>query len=212
MIQAIWRHFTHNYQEGGFRQVICKIFWRFHQWIWSDTVCLVYRQDLQEFRLEPRLPLTESALDFAAMHELEYFKAHAFPEAMQARLDSGELCHGYLLDRKLANLGWTSRGYLEIAPGVRIYEEHSIGIYDCYTFPAFRSRGIYTDSLIRMLRQIRHEGVSRSLIAVAPDNVPSIRAIEKVGFSPLYRATISQRFGRTRLRESEFRAGPQTQT
>src|ERR1035438_9600479 len=52
-----------------------------------------------------------------------------------------------------------------IAPGVRIYEEHSIGIYDCYTFPAFRSRGIYTDSLIRMLRQIRHEGVSRSLIA-----------------------------------------------
>jgi len=86
--------------------------------------------------------------------------------------------------------------------GVRIYEEHSIGIYDCYTFPAFRSRGIYTDSLIRMLRQIRHEGVSRSLIAVAPDNIPSIRAIEKVGFSPLYRATISQRFGRTRLRES----------
>jgi GNAT superfamily N-acetyltransferase len=155
--------------------------------------------------------LAESALDFTALHELKYFKAHEFPEAIRGRLESGDLCHGYFLDRELVNLGWTSRGYLEPGPGVRINDKACIAIYDCYTLPAFRSRGFYTESLIRMLRQICDEGASHALISVDPDNIPSVRAIEKVGFKPLYRLTVSQRFGRKRLLESGFRARFQTQ-
>jgi len=211
LLKALWRHFTHNYREGGFRQIVSKIFWRLGQWIRSDAEWLIYRQDLPGSQLEPRLPLAESTLDFAALDELNYFKAHAFPEAMRARLASGDLCHGCFLDRELVNLGWTSRGYLEPGPGIRIYDEDSIAIYDCYTVPAFRSRGIYTDSLIRMLRQIRDRGVSHALISVDPANIPSIKAIERAGFRPLYRLTVSQRFGRTRRHEAAFQARFQTQ-
>lgn len=73
------------------------------------------------------------------------------------------------------------------------------------------SRGIYTDSLIRMLRQINDHGASHALISVDPANIPSIKAIERVGFRPLYRLTVSQRFGRTRRHESAFQARFQTQ-
>jgi RimJ/RimL family protein N-acetyltransferase len=125
---------------------------------------------------------------------------------MQERLDSGARCHGCLLGGELVNVGWTSVGYLELVPGIRVLDKDSIAIYDCYTLPAFRAKGYYTESLIRMLRQIRDAGAVRALIAVDPDNVASIKAIERAGFRPLYRLTVSMRFGRQRRRESEFRA------
>ena len=206
MIKALWRHVAYNYREGGFRQILQKIAGRIRQWIRSDEVLLVYRHDFQETRLEPQLPLAESILDYDALVAHRYFKTDAFPEAVRKRLASGSLCHGLFLDRELVNIGWTSRGFLELVWGVRILDGDSAAIYDCYTLPAFRSRGIYADSLIRMLRQIRDEGVPHALIAVAPDNIPSVRAIEKVGFRPLYLVTISQRFGRKGLRESKFSA------
>jgi len=98
-------------------------------------------------------------------------------------------------------------GYLELTPGIRIHDKDSIAIYDCYTPPAFRANGYYTDSLIRMLRQIRDAGAARALIAVDPGNIPSIKAIERVGFRPLYQLTVSRHFGRQFRREREFRAG-----
>jgi RimJ/RimL family protein N-acetyltransferase len=206
MIRAFWRRLVYSYSEGGVRQIGYKIVWRIRQWIWSDIVWLLYHQDLQGFRQAPRLPLSESALDFEALLKLDYFKAHAFPEVIRERLDSGQHCHGCFLEGQFANLGWTSCGYLEIERGVRIYEKDSIAIFDCYTLPAFRSKGIYTDSLIRMLNHGRDKGALHALIAVDPDNIVSIRAIEKVGFKPLHRLTLSRRFGRRLSRESDFQA------
>lgn len=206
MIRALWRHVTYNYGEGGIGQVLLKIASRLGHWMWSDEVWLVYCQDSDGSLLETRLPLTESLLDFDALREHRYFKAYDFPEAMQERLDSGARCHGCLLGGELVNVGWTSVGYLELVPGIRVLDKDSIAIYDCYTLPAFRAKGYYTESLIRMLRQIRDAGAVRALIAVDPDNVASIKAIERAGFRPLYRLTVSMRFGRQRRRESEFRA------
>ena len=206
-IRALWRHVTYNYREGGGGQVLSKIARRLRHWMWSDDVWRVYRQDTGGVPLETRLPLTESLLDFDALREYRYFKAYDFPEAIEERLDSGARCHGCLLDGELVNVGWTTVGYLELVPGIRICDRDSIAIYDCYTPPAFREKGYYTDSLIRMLRQIRDAGAARALIAVDPGNIPSIKAIERVGFRPLYQLTVSRHFGRQFRREREFRAG-----
>jgi RimJ/RimL family protein N-acetyltransferase len=207
MIRALWRHVTYNYGKGGTGQVLSKIAGRLRRWMWSDDMWRVYCQDTGGVPLETRLPLTETLLDFDALREHRYFKAYDFPEAMRERLDCGARCHGCLLDGELVNVGWTSVGYLELVPGIRILDKDSIAIYDCYTPPEFRERGYYTESLIRMLRQIRDAGAARALIAVDPDNIPSIKAIERAGFQPLYNLTVNRRFGCHLRRECEFRAG-----
>jgi RimJ/RimL family protein N-acetyltransferase len=163
--------------------------------VWSDTAWVIYGQDLSSFALTPRLSLTESNLDFDGLLRHGYFKANEFPEAMRARLASGARCHALLTNDRLANIGWTTRGYLELQAGVQIRDEASLAIFDCFTVYEFRSKGIYTDSLIRMLAYGRDSGALRALIGVDPDNLPSIRAIENAGFQPLYRLDFRRRFG-----------------
>ncbi|SRR5579884_37472 len=204
MIRALWRHFSYNYREGGLRQIGHKIVWRAGQWVRSDVVWLVYHLDLRYFSMTPRLPLMEARMDFEQLAAAGYFKALAFPEAVQQKLASGCRCHGFFWDGQLANIGWTSCGYLEPEPGIRIIDKDSIGIHDCFTLPDFRSKGVYTDTLVRMLSGGRNDGALRALIAVDPVNFASIRAIEKTGFQPLYRLTIRRRFGRRLRRESPF--------
>lgn len=203
-MKALWRHVAYNYREGGVSQVIYKVGWRARQWLWSGNSWLVYQWDLKMFRKNPALPLTSSSLDLESLQRLGYFKASAFPEGLQDRLDSGAVCWGFFLDGELVNIGWALRDCLEIEPGMCIFRERCVSIYDCFTLPEHRSKGIYTDALIRMLGNIQDEGAESALIAVDPDNVPSIKAIEKAGFQPLYQLTRKRRFGRQFLVNSPF--------
>ena len=205
-IKSFSRHFTYNYDEGGVRQIVTKIVWRVRQWVSSDSHWLIYRQSLAGFDTMPRLPLQVRELDFESLLNLGYFKALAFPEGVRGKIQSGARCHGCLLDGHLANVGWTSMHCLELEAGVRVEEQHAIAISDCFTIPEFRSKGIYADSLIRMLRYGRQAGCSHALIGVDPVNIPSIRAIEKVGFAPHYRLTVVRRFGYRMYRKSPFSA------
>lgn len=203
-MNGLWRHIEHNYREGGLGQIFYKVWVRFRQWLWSETVSLVYRVNAAGYHRAPVLTLSCSHLGFDSLQDLYYFKAIAFPEQIQSRLNSGAVCNGFFLDRELANIAWTSDGYLEVEPGVRIREESCVGIFDCYTLPAHRSKGIYADTLVRLIGEVRDKGVTAALIAVDPDNYPSIKGIERVGFQPFYRLTRVRRFGRQRLRRSEF--------
>ena len=201
---ALWRHFAYNFREGGVRQILRKISWRVRQRLWSNDSWLVYDCDLSSFRGEPKLPLTSSVLDFETLVKLGYFKASAFPELIKKRFDAGALCRGFFLEGEFANIGWTLRDTLEVESGVNVGRSGCGSIYDCFTFAEHRGKGIYTDALIRMLNDLRAEGARTALIAVDPANLPSIRAIEKVGFQPLYRLTRRRRFGRQSLEEQAF--------
>jgi GNAT superfamily N-acetyltransferase len=206
MMRALWRHIQYNYDEGGIRQVLYKTGWRFQQWLWSQSAWLVYHVDVAQYRLEPALPLRHSRLGFDALRQLQYFKAMAFPEMVRTRLDSGASCNGFFLKDELANIAWTTRGYLEIEHGVTIREDRCVGIFDCYTLPQHRSKGIYTDTLIRLIRNSREEGATLALIGVDPDNYASINGIERAGFEPFYRLTRRRRFGRQFFVRSKFEA------
>jgi len=200
----VWRHIQHNYREGGLGRVLYKCIWRAGQWIWSDACWLVYAVKVSEYRRRPTLSLSNRTLDFEALYSLGYFKTLAFPEVIRSRLERGEQCHGFFLGETLVNIGWTTADYLELEPGYTITEEGWVGIYDCYTLPAWRSRGIYTDSLILLLNSIRERDCEKGFISVDPGNLPSIKGIEKASFRPLYRLRRFRRFGRVRIEKSEF--------
>jgi RimJ/RimL family protein N-acetyltransferase len=200
----LWRQIISNYREGGLRLIFRKAVWRLGQWIRSEQVWLVYRVDASRFHRQPELPLRHARMDSESLREVRYFKILSAPEIVRQRFESGAVCNGFFVDGELANVGWTTAGYLEIEPGICIDDPDCGGIYDCYTLPAQRGKGVYGDSLIRMINALGAEGARTVLISVDPHNVPSIKAIEKAGFIPFYELAVSCRLGRRSRTESAF--------
>jgi GNAT superfamily N-acetyltransferase len=203
-MRALWRHVTYNFSEGGLRQVLFKVFWRFRQWFWSESSWLIYRLETPDYQRESRLLMRRECLSFDQLLVHGYFKVLAFPEAIQRRFASGAICHGFFLGEELANIAWTTENRLELEGCLSIPEENCVGIFDCFTLPPHRSKGVYTDTLVCLVTAARDHGERVALIAVDPDNLPSIRGIERAGFQPMYRLTQTQRFGRHALIRSVF--------
>jgi hypothetical protein len=204
-MKDLWLHVRHNYREGGIRQVCRKVVSRLQHWLWSEASWLIYKIDVADYCFKTAMPLDRRQLGFDSLRELNYFKAAAFPEIIRTRLDAGARCNAFFVDTKLVNIAWTTMGYLEVEPGVCIAEAGCVGIYDCYTLPEHRSKGIYTGTLIQLVGEIALEGATRALIAVDPGNRASIKGIERAGFQPLYQLTRLCRFGRHSLQRSDFR-------
>jgi len=55
-------------------------------------------------------------------------------------------------------------------------------LYEAYTVPAWRGRGLFSAMLLRLLAFARARGRRRALIFVLDRNLPSRRAIERAGF------------------------------
>jgi RimJ/RimL family protein N-acetyltransferase len=205
---SLWRHIDYNYREGGLRQILYKVVCRVRRPLWTESNWLVYRCDLAGYLAQSRLPLIRRELGLESLLKYEYYKAEAFPEAVHARLNSGSRCHGFFLEDRLVNVGWTSKGMLELEAGLTLSEvDHVynyVGVYDCYTVPEYRSRGIYRDALTQLLGMIRDEGGQVALIAVDPENHASIKGIERAGFTPLYCLRRRRRLGASLVQRSEF--------
>jgi RimJ/RimL family protein N-acetyltransferase len=200
-MRAFWRHVAYNFREGGLRQVAAKVVKRLRDRLFSEAVLLVYRVDLAAYEREPRLELEATPLTLHRMRELGYYRAVDFPEDTQRSLNSGKQCIGFFLEGALANVAWIERDRLELIPGWDVARPGAIGISSCWTFEGFRGRGIYPDTLAILLRDARCQGLAEGLIAVDPENVASIKGIERAGFIPYFRATRRIRWGRV----AEFR-------
>lgn len=55
-------------------------------------------------------------------------------------------------------------------------------ISNCFTLPAWRGQGLYPRLLRTSCRHLAAQGHRRALITCAPDNIASVRGIEKAGF------------------------------
>jgi hypothetical protein len=209
-VGAWWHSVAHNFREGGLGRVFGKIGRRFGDWLWSESAWLIYRVDLGSYGGEPALQLVRREMGFDALREKGYYKAVMFPEAIRGRLERAQRCNGFFLNDELVNVAWTTRGRLIVERGVSIEDADCLGIYDCFTLPAHRSKGIYKDTLVCILGSARRDGFKRALIAVDLNNIPSIRGIEGAGFAPLYELIRRRRFGRQSLSRTEFRRSAQT--
>ena len=202
--QALWRSLAYNFRAGGTKQLLSKTVWKARRWSHSDTSWLVYRAGANTWLNPPPAELIRRPLDFAALREYQYFKALLLPELIHGRLQSGAVCHGFFQDSQLVNIAWTTMGYLELEAGAVITETGVAGIFDCYTIPAFRSRGFYTKSLVNLAHIFREEETTAVLIAVEPDNPASIKGIERAGFEPLYQFNRMRRWGNDTFTRQAF--------
>ena len=55
-------------------------------------------------------------------------------------------------------------------------------ICNCHTFPEYRGQGVYPMLLAAACRHLAASGYTRVIITCAPDNLSSVRGIEKAGF------------------------------
>lgn len=207
MIRGLWRSLAYNYREGGITQVINRSIAKPISVISSETSWLIYKINTAGYERKARLPLVQKELAFESLVQHKYYKALSFPERVRSRMTAGHRCFGFFDGDELANVGWISTGLLVLELWtLDITEDACSGIYDCYTFPAYRSKGIYTDTLIRLVNLLRAEEIPTVLISVDPGNVMSIRGIERAGFIPHYKLTRRRRFGRDSFEKQPFTA------
>lgn len=204
-LRAIWRRIVRNYSAGGARQVLERIIAKPLSAVFSQSSWLIYRIGTREYDRVPRLILAQKPLTLDSMVAHGYEKARLLPDRIQARIEAGHRCFGFFDGESLANIGWVCSGLLVLEPfKLELKEADCSAIYDCVTFPEHRSKGIYTDTLIRLVSLLRSEGAATVLIAVDPGNVMSIKGIERAGFVPHFKLVRYRRWGRDRFERVPF--------
>jgi GNAT superfamily N-acetyltransferase len=69
-------------------------------------------------------------------------------------------------------------------------------VYESYTRPEVRSRGVYSFALRRIAAWAGQQGTNRLWVAVEHDNPASLKAVAKAGFSPGFEVSFKRRLGR----------------
>ena len=91
---------------------------------------------------------------------------------------------------------WTSEIRAFIAPPVG-----DVYVYESFTRPEARGRGIYPFALASMCAVLGEQRVARVWVGVEADNVPSIRAITKGGFENAFELAFQRARGRVHVEE-----------
>lgn len=76
-------------------------------------------------------------------------------------------------------------------------------IYESFTHPEARGRGIYPFALANILLTLEDEGARRAWIAADSGNAPSLRSISKAGFEPAFDVVYRRRWGRVLVGEPQ---------
>ena len=96
---------------------------------------------------------------------------------------------------------WTSELHAYICPPAG-----DAYVYESFTRPDARGRGIYPFALHHLSADLAERGVRQIWVGVEPENLASVRAITKAGFEEALDLPFERRFFRVRLLEAR---GPQ---
>jgi hypothetical protein len=193
-MKRIYRTLTHNYSEGGLSQLFRKALVTFGRPIWSESEWNIY-QHHGASGVPPNSKVACRIVNFDQLTGVGYYKAVAFPEVIRQRFDASQRCYGFYTDGCLATIGWSTRDYLELDRGHVFPCPGAIGLFDFFTFPAYSSRGIYTSALVLLVNKLHQEGDQIAYIAADPNNMPSIKGIERAGFRPAFKVRRKRRLG-----------------
>jgi RimJ/RimL family protein N-acetyltransferase len=102
-------------------------------------------------------------------------------------LENGRWFHTVLVNGRLAGWGysyWPKEPVCLMETGSLLFptQAHSVSLYDFGILPEFRGRKLYQALLSDILERRFAEGAERAYISVLEQNVPSLKAIERVGF------------------------------
>lgn len=111
-----------------------------------------------------------------------------FTDDAQSRFEKGELLFTHNSDDRLSHYGWLilnqKQGVFSEVGHAFDYPEHAAVLYDFYTHPDDRGKGLYRRNLSHILSELNQHGdIEFAYIAVLADNIASRKTIEKVGFA-----------------------------
>jgi len=120
-----------------------------------------------------------------------------------SRLEHGEHVYTIRLRGRLAHFGWMAmhqvESYMTEVKQPMTFPPGSVALYDFYSHPSFRGRGLYRATIGHMLHVAFSEPATQyAYISVLADNAPSRHVIETMGFE--YQASFfwTRRFGSER--------------
>lgn len=106
--------------------------------------------------------------------------------------EGGRFVHASWVETRAAWVGEADRFF--VVPDGDAY------IYESFTRPEMRGRGVYPAVLTAASVELAHRGIKRLWIAAETTNQPSLRAIEKAGFSRRFEVKVQRRWGRSQVR------------
>lgn len=134
-----------------------------------------------------QVPLRFELLPAAAADEYLEFRPEARRDRILSRWEAGNLCFVARHEGRIVACGWGTAAaartdYLqcaiELAPG-------DAYLYDGYTRPEWRSRGIFQALGAEELRALQRAGHRRAIRATAVQNAVALHAHTRVGFRPI---------------------------
>ncbi|MQB01707.1 MAG: GNAT family N-acetyltransferase [Actinobacteria bacterium] len=131
------------------------------------------------------------------------------PHTFRRRLGPGTDCYLALDGQRIVHSSWVTTAGAWVGE-LRLYfvvPLASAYVYESYTSPDARGRGIYPAMLRYIASDAARDAPKELWIGVGEDNEPSIRAISKGGFVPAFDVAFSRRLGRV---EVESIAGPRS--
>jgi GNAT superfamily N-acetyltransferase len=173
------------------RITLQKIFLKLWKLIYEDRNYLYYR--LKRDGL-PIMEERDSDIKVQHLEDLSKYsgsnpwitKQNLISEASK-RISDGEILYTITKDGILAHYGWMTKGgkthRFTVVDMTFDSPKNSIILYDFYTDPKFRRQGLYQRNLRQMLSDSYEAGCKEVYIGSNQINIPSRRAIEKVGFS-----------------------------
>jgi len=153
---------------------------RWKQRLYSTTEVRIYAQTI--------FPQSEPSPDNPSIHknrweDIECYDENAgwvsrkrFLHVSKARLKDGEDIYTIIEDGRLVHYGWTaqpvSKRYLEEVDTCAEFESNSLYLYDFFTHPEYRNRGLYQRTVSQILAASVDLPHVRSAYIVVTANTP----------------------------------------
>ena len=147
---------------------------------------------------EARVPLAFEVLDETEIDEYIAFRKGADPEIVRRRIAAGNSCFVARTEGRIISARWAATGTAQCD---YLFREVPLGsdevyLYDAFTLPEWRGKGIFPALTSEMHRHYRAAGKKRSICFTGPENFPAMAAdtgyrgigiIGYVGMGPLRR-------------------------
>lgn len=167
-----------------------KLLRRSRDWIGTRRELRIYRLDREsarDFQYDPRVA-ENSLADLLCFKPAESWQTkEAFLSSALARLEHGQSVFSIAVEGRLASYGWMVKNEIQsVATEVQqsiALAEGGATMYDFYTDPAFRGRGLYRATLTHvLLAAFEDKQVNRFHASVLADNRPPRHVVESSGF------------------------------
>jgi GNAT superfamily N-acetyltransferase len=135
----------------------------------------------------PPFPIEITELDETTLHDYGRFRPAQDPSAIRQRIADGDRCFLVWAEGQIVHSGWVatqrkSEPYLRCT---LVLEAGDIFLYDHFTRPSCRGKGLSQAREIHVLTCYRELGFQRSVAIVAVENKPAFRPFQALGYRPI---------------------------